>query len=376
MRKKKIAIIGAGNAAIITSLFMHLYSRIEGDIVDDITIYYDSNVPIERVGQGHTLPIIRLIFDALDMDWKNNSIGAVIKTGINYENWGKKNHNFFHDFALGLVSFHYSPHLLSKAVIESGLFNIVEKNIINPEEEIDADYIFDCRGRPTNNSISESGLYDKLTNPLNSVILSKMDGKDVDLTYTRCVATPDGWTFVIPNVDSVSYGYLYNNNITTKDDATNNFIDMFNVVPDGSFSFKNYIGKNIWVGDRTIINGNRFTFLEPMEATSTAVYRFVAYYALQHIMGETTREAANHLVRKQVKRIESFVLWHYQYGSKFDTPFWDYAKSLPFNPDNKFKEFIKYTTKTRTELIHIDPMGGEEYGLWPTVSFKVWTDNM
>ena len=34
-----------------------------------------------------------------------------------------------------------------------------------------------------------------------------------------------------------------------------------------------------------------------------------------------------------IKEIETFVLWHYQNGSKYESPFWEYVKSIPFNPD-------------------------------------------
>ena len=41
--------------------------------------------------------------------------------------------------------------------------------------------------------------YEDLINPLNSVLLSKKFERDNDLIYTKCVATPNGWTFIIPN---------------------------------------------------------------------------------------------------------------------------------------------------------------------------------
>lgn len=370
-RDKKIAIVGAGNAACISALYFYIGSRLSGGI-EDITIYYDPNVPIERVGQGHTLDVIRLIFDALEVNWLHNPIGATPKTGINYENWGKKNHNFFHDFPLGGISFHYSPHLLSKTILECGYFKVVEKNIQNPEEEIDADYIIDCRGKGPN----DFQKYDKLINPLNSVVLSRMPGKDSELHYTRCVATPDGWTFVIPNHDSVSYGYLYNDQITTKENATKTFVEMFDVIPDGHLRFNNYIGRSMWHGKRTILNGNRFAFLEPMEATSTCFHRTVARRAYDHIFNGMPRIDANNAVRTNMKQIETFILWHYQFGSKFDTPFWEYAKSLPFHPDESFKAYLSASRRSHLELVHKDYMKNTEYGTWPTMSFRLWEQYM
>ena len=127
---------------------------------------------------------------------KNNNSVSYVKARYQLRKLGKKTHDFIHTF-LGESVCHYIPQLLSKSVLESGVFNVIEKNVINPEEEIKADFIMDCRGRSSN--LDE---YEELTNPLNSVILSRKVGIDPDLLYTRCVATPDGWTFVIPNSDS------------------------------------------------------------------------------------------------------------------------------------------------------------------------------
>ena len=85
---------------------------------------------------------------------------------------------------------------------------------------------------------------EKLINPLNSVILGRDDIPDPNLHYTKCIATPDGWTFAIPNHDSISYGYLFNNTITDKKDAAKNLTDMFGIIPDGNLDFENYIAKN------------------------------------------------------------------------------------------------------------------------------------
>lgn len=209
------------------------------------------------------------------------------------------------------------PSLFSQAVLDSGVFKVMEKKVEDAESEIDSDFIFDCRGR--NNR--DQNLYDKLINPLNSVILSRKEIIDPDLVYTRTVATPNGWTFVIPNVDSTSYGYLYNNEITTKEEATADFIERFDVVPDGHLTFENYIAKNCFYGERTILNGNRLSFLEPLEATSTGFYENVAMTTLGHIAHGVSRELCNEQIRSEMFEIQNFVLWHYQFGSKFDTPF-------------------------------------------------------
>tara|TARA_B100001769_G_scaffold224229_1_gene185055 strand:- start:256 stop:1050 length:795 start_codon:yes stop_codon:yes gene_type:complete len=256
------------------------------------------------------------------------------------------------------MSIHFVPNKLSKTVLKSGYFNVIEKTIKEPEKEIDADVIFDCRGRHNRDKSN----YDKLINPLNSVLLSKKYERDVDLIYTRCVATPNGWTFVIPNKDSVSYGYLYNSEITTREDAIDDFTSRFNLdyIID-SFKFENYMAKNMFVGERTVLQGNMYGFLEPLEATSLGIYLEVCRQAWDYIFDIKSSVYCNHKMRTLMKETETFLLWLYQNGSKYDTPFWTHAKSLPFNPDARFYDMCN-------DSLTEDVYGGQ----WPKYSFDIF----
>lgn len=367
-RRKKIAIVGAGNAACVTAMHYYLHGK---NLFDKISIYYDQESPIERVGQGSTFLIPRLIYNVFNIDWYNQSefLKATRKDGILYENWGKKNEKVFHGFPLDRISFHYVPQLLSKLVLNSGLFEVIETKIDNPEEEIDADFIFDCRGR--HNRCDD--LYEPLTNPLNSVILGKSNVIDPTLTYTRCVATPDGWTFVIPNHDGVSYGYLFNNEITHKETAEKNMRDLFNVETDGYLAFENYLAKKFYQGERTFLNGNKLAFLEPLEATSTTFHLYAARSAWDYIVHGLDIEECNKQVRNEMKRIETFALWHYQSGSKYDTPFWEYAKSLPFFINEEFSHMIHCSYSNDRVDLAVNP---KSYSQWSVLSFKTWIEGV
>jgi len=355
----KIAIVGAGNAGCITALHYHKYLNVDHEI--DIYHSLDTH-PIERVGQGTLTSVTELFSDALNINWYNNPIGATFKTGILYENWGKKNDKIFHHFNMSDTAIHFVPQKLSELVLKSGKFNSIDKKIIDPEKEIDANVIFDCRGR--HNRKKEE--YDILVNPLNAVLLGKKSGKDIDLHYTKCVATPNGWTFVIPNSDSVSYGYLYNNTITSKENATVDFLSRFELDEvDGDMVFENYIAKNFYNGSRTIYQGNMYGFIEPMEATSLVIYRNLCRQSWDGIFGFNDWNSCNEKMRKMMLEVQNVILWHYQYGSKFDTPFWEYAKSLPFNPDDRFYEMLN------------DEKGVSlQYGTWKNWNFDNWKNGV
>ena len=366
MPKRKIAIIGAGNAGCISALHFYFYAR---DLFE-IEIYHSPEKhPIERVGQGTILSPMTLITSFFGGNWyDNNNIGATFKTGIFYEGWGKSKDEFFHPFPMSNMSMHFVPQKLSNAVLTCGLFKVKEQTIDDPEKEIDADIIIDCRGK--NNRDKDN--YEPLINPLNSCLLYKKEGRDPNLIYTRSVTTPNGWTFIILNIDSVSYGYLYNNNITSKEDATEDFLERFNLPEiDGDLTFENYIAKNICVGERTFLNGNRCGFLEPLEATSTRFYQTVCKSVYDYMDGLMNRQHVNKYVRDEMFRLETFIMWHYQFGSKYNSPFWDYAKTLPFRPDAGFNEALELS-KRMTYLEIEQKIGG--YGQWSYASFKCWYD--
>jgi len=370
---EKIAIVGAGNAGCISALNLHYLKMTEEYDVGEIEIYYDPNVPIERVGQGTQLNVRETIFDVLDLDWvEKNHIKATTKQGIRYKGWGKKNPDFFHSFRSGAVAMHYVPKLFSERVLDSGLFNVVEKAITNPEEGIDATYIIDCRGRPS--ELDDS--YQRLTNPINSVILARKEGADPSLLWTEHITTPNGWTFVIPNHDSISYGYLYNNTITTKEDAEKDFIERFDVEPDGYLSFDNYVAKDMWRGEKTILNGNLFSFIEPMEAVASVIHHNVSECLYDVMIGAKSREEVNENINKELIQVQDFILWHYKNGSTYDTPFWQYAQSLPYSNESELFEHVEKCVKL-PNLFQFDDLREDlEYAYWEPQSYKCWHNNV
>ena len=74
------------------------------------------------------------------------------------------------------------------------------------------------------------------------------------------------------------------------------------------------------------------------------------------------------------------MVWHYQFGSKYDTPFWDYAKNLTID-DQGFDSMVEYVKKVDKHQIIPTSFGGSTnnaclYGQWPAYSFKLWYEGM
>jgi len=343
----KLTIVGAGNAGCISALhFRHFLPELE------IDLYHNLSHPIERVGQGTTDVVAKLISNVLGGDFYKNNLGATIKTGILYKNWGTKKDEFFHPFYfMSQVGLHFTPKKFSDTVLSSGLFNVKEKEITDPEKEIDADFIIDCRGRK---NIDKDNI-NKLVNPLNSVLLASLPKRN--LLWTESVAHPNGWCFIVPTEDKLSLGYLYNSGLTSKEEATKDFQERFGVEEiEHSMKFDNYCSFNPFVGERTLLNGNQCAFIEPLEATATGLYLWIARVGYDRFINKVDIPQCLHLLHKECNSIASFVLWHYKTGSKFDSPFWNYVKTLPFTEIQK-------------------PEINETYGQWDRRSFDIWENN-
>ena len=156
---------------------------------------------------------------------------------------------------------------------------------------------------------------------------------------------------------------------------------MFDVEVKHQVNFKNYVAKNPIVDDRIFLNGNRLFFLEPMESSSVQGYIECARFFADYIITKKSpiKRAAS-AAREYIKELQNFVLWHYQFGSKYDTPFWDYAKKISFK-DDKFDAMLDYCKDT--ERVNLIPKGYggstndySMYGQWPAFSFKIWYDGM
>ena len=102
---------------------------------------------------------------------------------------------------------------------------------------------------------------------------------------------------------------------------------------------------------------------------------------MDHVLrGESTFKNASKECRKYIEEVKNFVLWHYQSGSKYETPFWDYAKEFTFK-DEAFDAML-YESRSRDKYGIIPKSyggyttDGNEYGQWSAYSFKVWYQGM
>ena len=370
----KISVVGGGNGGCFTALYLAWHRK---DI--EVELIYNPEVLPERVGQATLLDPPKLLWSALGFDWYHNPIHATMKSGILYEGWGQVNEEVFHPFPPQSMAMHYCPWEMQAAIMQSGHFKVTHGEV--DPKDVDADYVFDCRGKP--DDFSE---YEDLINPVNACVLGKPKWNTSRNSWSRHVATPDGWTFVIPTrYKSPSHdfcvGYCYNSDITQQEVAEYNFLEKFDVDVTKHVKFKNYVAKNPIVDDRIILNGNRLFFLEPLESSSTQTYIMWADYIMKNILtNEDSVSNASKECKRYIEKTQNFVLWHYQCGSKYNTSFWEYAKSLSFK-DDEFDSMLYESKSYDKHGIIPKGYGGHAgnddfYGQWSPYSFKVWDQGM
>ena len=332
----KVAIIGKGLAGILTAMAWKAHYP-----ATEIEIYYDPFSPIEPVGSGSWPNMLDLIteFQTTNPEcwpsWREADWDQTVKTGISYKGWGK---DWFHDFGMNRVAMHFDPKKFCDDMARN--FKCIPKRV---GYNIDADFIYDCGGSPFSGRECTSETWDRYTllqNPLNRVLLAETDPYSSVYCTTDSIATKDGWTFVIPLQSRTSVGYMFNSDITTDNEALDNFVEQFGEHKLIGFrSFHNYMANNPVMDGRIFMNGNKYFFIEPLEATSVTGYMVWIERTLQYVMGNATLKDIVADNQRDIQENANFLLYHYAHGSEFNTPFWDYAKGL-YKPCRVFDNII------------------------------------
>jgi hypothetical protein len=364
----KITIIGRGNAGCISALHFYHYGKLNNKKFE-VELIHDSKINPVPVGQATTLDIPELLWAATD--FKNLlKFNFTEKRGILYENWGKKNKKWIHEFPVGKYGIHFDPKTFQDYIVNNLKINFLEKdeNVID-YQKIDSDYIIDCRGAP-----DKMEKYDPLINPLNCALLASLP-KDDSLFWTRTIATPDGWCFGIPLKDRISVGYNFNKDITSEEKAKDNFINLLKVKNINKvFNFKQYIAKNAVIDNRIFLNGNKLFFLEPLEATAMNTYQVWCRHIWDAIIDKKiTIEDSEKRIKEYIFKIQNFILWHYSSGSIYKTKFWSYAKRLyEKNKDSNFESIVKKTKNYNMTYLKSNDVFN--YAQWSGWNIKNWME--
>ena len=319
----KIAIIGKGTSSIISALVCIQHGH-------EIEIIYDPDKPPLNVGESTTPSIGKLLTDVLDIcigDLRDSGIVS-FKNGIKFINWGSNNSDYFrHHFSNNLNAFHFESSIFNtfihQKLEELGVKyhpnKISEYRVENDKVHINGneyDFIISCGGW------SDSDEYlEPLFETVNSAILYGEDSLD-DPTYTLHRATEHGWQFGLPFPDRnlTKCGYLFNRKFQDKEDLQK----LLGKENCKTIEWTPRFNKRMIQSKYGACNGNRLMFLEPLQALSLHYYVTFATYICNFLENRTLEnlESNNHKYYQELFHYQISLAFHYSYGSKFDSTFW------------------------------------------------------
>jgi hypothetical protein len=371
LNNKKIAIIGKGTAGSISAIYLKNRLPLE------IDWYFDPSTPEQAVGEGSTLAFPNFLFHNTNFLYSDveQYLGGTYKNSIRKINY-KGSGDYHHSFSLGNSGLHFNANGFQQFTQNylQNQIRIIPKQITS-YDQVDATHILDCSGKPTNfeNYNQVSGI------SVNSAHIVQCGWEKPEFNYTLTIARPYGWVFGIPLQGRCSIGYLYNKNINTLEEVKEDIKEVFkqfNLTPSDktkSFNFANYYKKENFT-DRVTYNGNSSFFLEPLEATSIETMFKVLNSLEGVLLGQITRQEAQLKYLSFIKNTEQMIAMHYFAGSKFKTPFWDYAfnNSLPIvqkmtsNP--KFRALFNEIESINNGNKFVNT-SNETFGTWGAFSF-------
>ena len=354
---RKVAVVGRGTAG---SLAAASVSRTHPDSDLELHHIYDSRIPVIGVGEGSWPSLVQELqqLTTLCHQVVQQRLTGTRKYGVAFEGWGRRGRDFTHYFTPQQVSYgyHLSADLMGDLLHESTHARHIDAKVKKikrveggAEIEFDGreperyDLVFDARGFPR--ELQPARHIDISFIPTNTAVIrrcpatvrSVKDGPVTEHTYTRAVARPHGWIFVIPLTIHTSYGYIFNKNISNVDEVEADFDEFLETEgvsefePRAVISFPNFVHRQIYDGAIARI-GNAAAFMEPLEATAIVAAQLqigmVLNMRLNRSIEHLERDAptVNRFLVKRMLSYGLFVGWHYSCGSRHETDFWRHAR--------------------------------------------------
>jgi len=346
----KIAVIGTGTVGVMSVCHFLRYSNAE------IISIHNPNKKILGIGESSNVQLPQLLWESIKFNpsLEGHNLDATLKYSVYYKNWRDK--DFYSQILPNQYALHFNNFKLHSFVFDEckkiykDRFSIVKEDVQILEDQGDMvkvnssfyDYVIDCRGWPED--YSDYHMSEHL--PLNKALVHPID-KPGDWNFTYHYAHKNGWMFGIPLTSRQGWGYLFNDTITTDDEAIedlSNILDKKLTKEDvNEFKFKPYRAKQFLKG-RIIKNGNRAIFYEPLEALSGVLYDNINRVFYDYVYDKVSENNVNNTLDYISKAYENFICYIYHGGSKYDSKFWTYAKEITKKglDNDVWKETVEY----------------------------------
>jgi tryptophan halogenase len=315
--KRRLAVVGVGSAGILSLCHFLTYLDNEWEVVS----IHDPATGILGIGESSNPNLVIALENAFGFRLLDHlqPLNGTRKYGTMWKGWREK--EFLSPLIGGNCAIHFDTHKLKEFVLPElekrwpNKFKIVEakvtdiRNVVNgaliemDKGSLIFDYVIDCRGFPTD--YTDYRVFDEM--PINHALVHNKE-IPADWGYTGHLTHAHGWMFEIPLANRQSYGYLFNNKITSIEEAKKDFAKLINVPEDQlqniEYKFKSYYSTKVCDG-RIMKNGNRAGFYEPINATSIFMYdqanRLFYNYLANHIKDTETLNAEYSIVAENVR---------------------------------------------------------------------------
>lgn len=355
--KRKVLVIGAGSGGLLTLCQMCSSLPHEWEVHS----VHDPKIPILGVGEATSTNAPFHLFKGTDFILERDAyyLDATYKYAVKYTNWRE------HTFDSVIIPPGHAMHFDNTRLKEFVFMRLSEryperffihegtveyfKNINNGAEvKIDGtietyDYIIDCSGFP-----KDYAGYTMVDLPINHALVTPIH-KPGDWNYTHHWAHKHGWMFGIPLQHRQGWGYLYNDQITSKEAAMEDMCEILKIDPAEQkfreYTFKPYYTIKGLVNGRLLKNGNQFMFFEPMEALSMEYYTNLNQRYVSLMQGKETKQELEKQTQWSVSSLIFFYRFIYHGGSIYNTEFWRVTKekcTAYLNNDSEFQEMVRY----------------------------------
>ena len=327
----------------------------------DIYSVHDPKIPILGVGEATSTNTPYQLFKGTDFILARDGhyIDATLKHSVRYTNWRDE---AFHSW---ITPPGYAIHFNNTKLKDFVFMRLKERhpdNFYTIEGTVDYwrnmgtyaeisinnetstyDYIIDCSGFPKDYSD-----YTMVDLPINHALVTPINEPGT-WNYTHHWAHKHGWMFGIPLSTRQGWGYMYNDEITSKEDAIEDMCSILKIDKEGfaprEYIFKPYYTVKGLINGRVLKNGNRYMFFEPMEAMSMEYYTMLNLRYIMWIQGSLSKEELERVCTFDVLSLINFYRFVYHGGSTYDTDFWNIQKKKCaeyLNEDQLFQGMLKY----------------------------------
>jgi hypothetical protein len=338
----KIGIVGVGTASAVavSTLLTNLPKSIE------VTCFYNPDIPITHVGESASAAIYGLMYEAIRFDPLKDldGIDGTLRYCTKYNWTAAHGEDFTIRYAapgLHVNSEKFSAFVFKRLEQLYKNFTMVPENVKSitqveyaatvrgDRDAYSFDYVIDCRGTPSVEELNSAEYNKPQFVSVNSVILYP-DFQRYDEPYTSSYIHDNGWMFGVPLQHRKAWGYLYNNTITSLDEAKAKFagIKEIDTEPLRKFSWTPYYKTQAQAG-RILSMGNRLYFFEPHQAIPLHFYMLLTKRFCEALMNTDNAWGVENIVNRMyldhVEYIQDLIAINYVGENKLDTPFWRYA---------------------------------------------------